>query len=179
MRYFTPELFAALNSQDEGAVEQAEQRWDAAQREYQDYFKSIEKKLPKALVKLCKTAPLHDGRIERPSRPFRSSWATDDQGEHSWVTLSIKQEHADFDLLYLDPIEPLWLTHPVDSAAFVDENVIWLYDEVNWLEEGTYSHEILFSNGNVLHVKFRGFKYVETPDVTDRVNAELETASRP
>lgn len=172
MRFFTPRLFADLNSENEDVADRAEEKWEAARNEYQRYFQTIEKKLPASLVRFSKTAALHDGRIQER---IWTLFETNDQGEQSRALLSVKHERADYNLVYLDLAEPTRLTHPVESPVFRDDNVIWLYDEVGWIKKGVYSHEILFSNGNVLLVKFKGFKYTEAPIITARLPVEASS----
>jgi hypothetical protein len=60
MKFFTPELFVALNSQDESVVDEAMDQWDAATKNYEKHFAKLQKKLPKAIVDLVKY-------VERPA----------------------------------------------------------------------------------------------------------------
>jgi hypothetical protein len=163
MRFFTPQLFVDLNSDDEAVVERAEQQWEAARKEYREHFRRIEERLPQALVKLCRMVSLHDSRVERSASPAWVVYESGQRGQRSQAIVSVRLERADFDLFYLDPPEPTRLTRPVDSVVFHEENVLWLYDEVYSLQGGVFSHEILFSNGNILRVTFRDFWYVERP----------------
>lgn len=172
MRFFTPKLFVDLNCEDEDVADRAEEKWEAARKEYQRHFKSIEKKLPASLARFGKTVALHDARIQER---IWTLFETDDRGEQSRAIVSVKHERADYNLVYLDLVEPTRLIHPVESPVFRDNNVIWLYDEVGWVKKGVYSHEILFSNGNVLLVKFKGFKYTEAPIITARLPVEASS----
>ena len=79
MRFFTPELFVALNSQEEDVVDEAMEKWDAARDDYRKHFAKIEKKLPKSFLKLCKTVSLHDSLVERPANPVWTICQTDDR----------------------------------------------------------------------------------------------------
>ena len=169
MKFFTPELFVALNSQQEDVVDEAIEKWDAARDDYRKHFAKIEKKLPKSFVKLCKTVSLHDSLVERPANPVWTICQTDDQGEHIRAIISLRQEHAEFDLIYLDLVKPTEWSKPVDSDRFSDEHVLWLYDEVGRTKDGNYTHEILFSNGHVVLVTFQGFTYVERPVISERL----------
>jgi hypothetical protein len=173
MRFLTPELFVDLNSSDEDVVGAAEDKWETGRKRYRKYFRSHESDLPKSLVRLCKTVALHDARIGYPDEPVWILRETSDKGSRSAAVVSIKHQHADFDLFYLDPIGPTRLTHPIDSLSFYGENVVWLYDEVSLIRKGVYAHEILFSNGSVLMIKFKGFKYVERPRISTRPPAAM------
>ena len=169
MKFFTPELFVALNSQDGDVVDEALEKWDAARDDYRKHFAKLEKKLPRSFLKLCKTVPLHDGLVERPANPVWTICQTDDEGECSRAVISIRQEHAEFDLIYLDLVKPSERSKPVESDRFSDEHVLWLYDEVGRTKDGDFTHEILFSNGCVVLVTFQGFKYVERPVISERL----------
>jgi hypothetical protein len=163
MKFFTAQLFADLNSNDDEVVEQAEEQWEAARKEYHAHFRRVEKRLPTSLVRLCRMVSLHDSRVQGSASRAWVVYENGERGQGSRAIVSVRLEHADFDLFYLDPPEPTRLTRPVDSPVFHEENVIWLYDEVDCLKGGIFSHEILFSNGNVLRVTFQDFKYIERP----------------
>ena len=169
MKFFTPELFVALNSQAEDVVDAALEKWDAARDDYRKHFAKIAKKLPKPFAKLCKTVHLHDSLVERAANPVRTIFETDYQGEHSQAIISLRHEHAEFDLIYLDLVKPTEWSKPVDSDRFSDEHVLWLYDEVGQTKDGDFTHEILFSNGCIVLVTFQGFKYVESPVISERL----------
>lgn len=167
MRFFTPELFVKLNSESDDEVDDAEAQWEATRKAYQKHFRNIETKLPRPLVKLCNTVPLHDASVVRPLNPVWMVHENDERGERSWAVLSVRLEDAAYDLIYLDPIAPTRIARPVDSSVFSEENVIWLYDEVSF-KRGVCTHEILFSNGAVLSIEFKGFKYTEMPLISQR-----------
>ena len=169
MRFFTPELFIALNSQNEDVVEDALEKWEAARKDYREHFAKIEAKLPKPFVKLRKTVALHDSLAEPRANPLWTVCQTDDQGEHIRAVISLRQEHAEFDLIYLDLVKPIAWSKPVESEFFSDEHVLWLYDEAGLAKNGDFTHEILFSNGSVVLVTFQGFTYVERPVISERL----------
>jgi hypothetical protein len=58
-------------------------------------------------------------------------------------------------------VEPTRFHRPVDSPVFHGNHVLWLYDEVSHVKKDVYSHDILFSDGNVLTVRFKDFMYDE------------------
>ena len=169
MKYFTPDLFVALNSQEEDVVDAALEKWDAARDDYRKHFAKLEKKLPKSFVKLCKAVSLHDSLVERPANPVVTISQTDDEGEQCRAIISLRCEHAEFDLIYLDLVKPTEWSKPVESDRFSDEHVLWLYDEVARTKDGDFTHEILFSNGCVVRIAFQGFKYVERPVISERL----------
>lgn len=62
MKYFTPELFATLNSDDRNVVRKTSARWDQAVAEYKRHLKSIQRKLPSAVRRLA-ALYLHDAQF--------------------------------------------------------------------------------------------------------------------
>src|SRR5947208_16889239 len=52
---------------------------------------------------------------------------------------------------------------PLQAEAFHGSNPIWLYDEVDVVEPGVFSHEILVSDGRVIKLLFRDFNYHIAP----------------
>src|SRR5439155_1194120 len=98
MKFFTPELFVALNSQREDSVEEALEKWDVARDEYRKQLAMIENELPKSFVKLGKTVALHDSLVEHPASPVLTISQTDDEREQSRAIISLRLEHVDLDL---------------------------------------------------------------------------------
>ena len=161
MRFFTPELFVELNSDNDDVVDQAERKWDVARTRYQKYLTGIEKKLPNSLLQFCKTMHLHDSRVRYEHNPVWTICHTDNTGQHVRAVLTVTRKAAEFTLSYLDLVEPTSWHRPVDSPVFHCNHVVWLYDEVSQVKKNVYSHDILFSDGNVLTVRFKDFMYDE------------------
>jgi hypothetical protein len=179
MKFFTTELFADLNSQDEDVVDRAEEKWEAAIKGYREHFRKIEEKLPRSLVQFSKNVSLHDSRVMSTPNPVVTLVATDDTGTRNSAIISVMHEHAEFYLIYQDLVEPSRVTHSVDCPRFDQRNVLWLYDEVGLAKSGVFSHEILLSNGDVIHVEFRGFRYTQRLIVGPRAAVEMEAAGQP
>jgi hypothetical protein len=53
---------------------------------------------------------------------------------------------------------------------------IWLYDEVDLVEPGLFTHEILLSDGRVVKLQFREFRYHFAPLLSPSV-AMVTTAA--
>ena len=80
MKYFKPELFVAFNSEDARTANRASQAWDEAVTAYDQYLKSIRRRLPAAVQKLSKLH-LHDAAYldcgeESPSPENRAAHLT-------------------------------------------------------------------------------------------------------
>jgi hypothetical protein len=161
MRFFTPELFVELNSDNDDVIDRAERKWEVARTQYQNYLKSIEKKLPNSLLQFCKEMHLHDSRVKYEPNPVWTICHTDNTGQHTGAVLAVTYKATEFVLSYLDLVEPTRVHRPVDSPVFHSQHVLWLYDEVSQVKKNVYSHDILFSDGNVLTVRFKGFMYDE------------------
>jgi hypothetical protein len=61
-------------------------------------------------------------------------------------------------LQYAVTVEPM-IEGPVESPPFHAAQPIWLYDEIDLVEPGVFSHEILISDGRVVKLRFRDFQY--------------------
>ncbi len=55
---------------------------------------------------------------------------------------------------------PPAIEQPVKSNVFSDVQPIWLYDEIDVVSPGVFSHSILVSNSLVVTIHFRDFRYL-------------------
>ena len=69
---------------------------------------------------------------------------------------------------------PPIIEKPVVSKAFSDVQPIWLYDEIDLIEPGVFSHSILVSNGLVVTIQFREFRYHIAPLLDAARNGSVE-----
>jgi hypothetical protein len=65
---------------------------------------------------------------------------------------------------------PPTIETPVKSKVFSDVQPIWLYDEIDAVSPGVFSHSILVSNGLVVTIHFRDFRYLIAPLLTPNRN---------
>src|SRR5690242_17886423 len=142
MRYFTPELYLQLQSSDDSVVDKAMEMWDAATAAYGSDLTKIRGEMPpqaRHITELClhdwDLVDVIDGSDEKPG---------------TLATIMLKHEKRFTILCY-------WLSGKVQRIDppgewFLTNNVQWLYDEVDLLDETrrTFIHRILFSDGTTL-----------------------------
>jgi hypothetical protein len=168
MKFFTPELFAELNSDDDNTVDRAEENWQKALRAYQRHLKRIGDRLPVSLRRFSEQYCLHDASVLSPSE--RNSdflpllLSRPNHPDSTSAVIPVKSKGSLLVLWYFDTSERPHLEKHVDTSVFYDDQVIWLYDEIDCLGDRRFSHEILFSNGVVAKLIFREFLLVEQPD---------------
>lgn len=168
MKYFTPELFVALNSADDAAAAAAENQWEIATCDYRTYLCRIEAKLPETLRKFAADVCLHDAEIVAPiaglhsALPYLTMQLHSAGNRRSFSVLSVGQEGALMTLLYSN-VEPPQVQLAGRSDVFYDDHLIWLYDEISCPKRGRFCHEILFSNGRVAKFLFDDFILAEYP----------------
>ena len=68
---------------------------------------------------------------------------------------------------------PPVIERPVESEVFSYVQPIWLYDEIDLIEPGVFSHSILVSNGLVVTIHFREFHYHIAPLLTPARNGHV------
>src|SRR5438270_1917164 len=157
MKFFTPELYAQGNAPDDDLVDQAEEEWERRLKRYRRHYKKIEEQLPPMLRRFHDEQSLHDANVFTPAVLAGSvPWKPPEvvivaQQVNTLIpeflnTLAI--------LHYSITADPI-VTVPLQAEAFHGSNPIWLYDEVDVVEPGVFSHEILVSDGRVIKLLFR------------------------
>ncbi|MCY2989107.1 MAG: hypothetical protein NTY19_14725 [Planctomycetota bacterium] len=145
MKYFKPELFVAFNSGDARAANRASQAWDEAVTAYDQYLKSIRRRLPAAVQKLSKLY-LHDAT-------YLDFGEDSPSPENRVAHLTVRRDGQPLLLLYFLLDTPS-VTPAVTDPVFSEHSVHWLYDELELRGPGDVSHEILFSNGCIYRFRF-------------------------
>lgn len=153
MKHFTPELYIKLNDKNSRTAMKAEDQWEKAIEAYRSRISEIRKQLPKAVRDLAEKTCLHDAEyLGLTTVPAPQSC--------DWLSFVSVRHHADMVfLLYFSPEEP-FIHQPVSNWSFSPENVHWLYDEVDIVEENYFLHEILLSDGRILSLRFTAFDMV-------------------
>jgi hypothetical protein len=158
MKFFTPELYVLGNSADPNEVDRAEAEWERALRRYRRHYRKIEQQLPKGLRDFHDQYCLHDADL------FSPAWWTTPVGATNVVivvqnTNTLVPDHLNtlMFLQYTLSGEPSIET-PVASDVFYRGSPVWLYDELDVVEPGVFSHEIFVSDGRVIRLTFREFQ---------------------
>jgi hypothetical protein len=165
MKYFKPELFLAFNSENARTANQASQAWDAAVAAYDQYLKSIRKRLPAAALKLSKLY-LHDSEYLDFGEDSPSS-------ENRVAHLTIRREGQTLLLLYF-LLEPPLVTEPITDHVFSEQAVHWLYDELELVSSTDISHEILFSNGRIYRFRFHHLAILTIAAESDHTDVQAQ-----
>ncbi len=161
MKYFTPELFVQGNSDDPDDVDFVEAAWENAIERYTQRFEAIKPQLPENLRRFEAEQCLHDADVLSPAWNPPGS-ANGSCGEVIFVAQQVNTLYPEFQntlaiLKYAAVAEPT-VAIPVVSEVFKDVQPNWLYDEIDVVEPGVFSHEVLLSNGQVVKILFRDFE---------------------
>lgn len=166
MKYFTPELFVRTNSPNEDEAEAASAEWERRLQRARKHFNRIKPQLPESVRKFCEECCLHDADVFGPARLSVQTlpWGFQD------VVIVVQNSNTLFPehrstltfLQYAVTAEPTVET-PVRSQVFRPGQPVWLYDEVDILEPSRFSHSILLSDGRVVRLQFREFRYHFAP----------------
>ncbi len=150
MKYFTPELYVAFNSDDPSVADQADADWERATADYHQHLHKIGSRLPDKTRELAESTCLHDavylGYLKTPVPKTSAELAV----------VAVEQADDVLLLIYVLAEEPSF-SAPHRADVFSDIAVHWLYDEVDATDRGVYSHDILLSNGRTLSVNFVAF----------------------
>jgi len=170
MRFFTPELYSRINSEDDLISSAARLEWERNEVAYKielDKILILPDKSVVALASFC----LHDCRVLGSSYQARheAKYTTEGDFADSRRTTSRGMYALEFgrgfhsNRGYLSSlIYRLWAPVTVlePQEGWLDEGpsqVFWLYDELDliWLTPRHYIHRILFSDGTVRLIPFR------------------------
>lgn len=177
MKLFTPELYIQINSPDDDIAEAGHDEWERRIKRSRRHYKKIESQLPEVLRKFHDEQCLHDadwaGFAHLPGHVF--PWNGSD------VVILARQENTlipqflnTLAILQYTVTAPPLLEKPVQSSVFSDVQPIWLYDEIDVVSPGVFSHSILVSTGLVVTIYFREFRYYIAPLVTVARNGQVQ-----
>ncbi len=179
MKYFTPELYVRFNEASDDEAEAVFDEWEQAGRRFRRRYKKIESQLPEALRKFHDEQCLHDadwcGLAQLPTYTFPLN--------SPGVTIVARQVNTlvpeflnTLAILQYTVTAPPVIEKPLASKDFSDVQPIWLYDEIDLIEPGVFSHAILVSNGLVVTIQFREFRYHIAPLLDTARNGSVEQA---
>jgi hypothetical protein len=165
MKFFIPELYVRFGSPDDDVALPAHEEWERVIRRYRRHYKKIEAQLPLMLRKFHGEQCLHDADVFAPAiLPANAPW----NGRE--VVIIAQQVNTLFPefvntlaiLQYSIAAEPV-IEVPLQADVFRKVQPIWLYEEVDVIKPGVFSHEILISDGRVIKLLFRDFNYHIAP----------------
>jgi hypothetical protein len=147
MKFFTRELYARTQSEDEAIVDASEEEWESALQAYEQHLQALVPDLP-GHVRGFQELLLHDAVVQSIGR------------EDNRLILILRKDIPPRDLVILsydlesEPVLEPFARHPRDWGRTTDFN----FDEFDVVHEagGTlYTQEIVFGNGWLLRLRFR------------------------
>ena len=148
MKYFTRQLFDAMQTRDEAAFNEAKSKWDANSVSYREQLQQIRSTLPRSMQEFCGTS-LHDGVVTTASiKPDSTVSLEIDASNNPWGPT------GKFRLVF----------DGVHSLSVADDIVddCWLYEEVHLHSNAAFEYCIMFE-GTDFRVAADSFHVVELP----------------
>jgi hypothetical protein len=143
MKYFTPELYARLQSSDPTEMDAADDAWRKAEASYQRRLQRIRAKLPKTVQAFIDEVRLHDAEVLWIGRARNDLWVLLRPESTSTSTIRLN---------YSRPTDIQFNTQAF-PGEYVSSTMQWMYDEFDTGDApDTFHHSILFSNGWSLDV---------------------------
>ncbi len=152
MRFFKPDMVNQWNKLDLTGENKAkhDREWDEAQDAYDAHFLRVADDLPRSVRHLNEDCVLFNEAVV--SLPRATGFKTGDV--YAVVTSSDKDSQLHV-LTYTLESPPTIVQHEGDGFDPPALDGVWLYDEFLITEDGHYQHNVLFSNGAELEVKFK------------------------
>jgi hypothetical protein len=158
MRFFTPELYRAFNSQDEDTADRANEAWEKAIRAYQRHLAAICERLPQPSRSILETN-YHDWELiacdqsAEPHAFYRRDAGWSDPLVADVGIVSLSSGGVVNSLFYILWDHLRWCPEPQGEKA---EHPVWLYDELDVAHElePQFVQRILFSDMSVLEIPF-------------------------
>lgn len=144
MKYFSPDIYARLQSTDPAAMDAADAAWQRAEEEYERRLMSIRPKLPQSALKILDETRLHDAEVlwmGRAAPVFAILLRLDTPSRATLLLNYFIAQPVQFQADMLPPN----VSSPVMQ---------WMYDEIDLgSQPGRFKHSILFSNGSQLEIE--------------------------
>lgn len=151
MRYFTKQLWAQINDEDESVRAEAEKQWELNCRAYQQAFETVKKQLSQRFLKRFHACcELHDYVIEG-------------------ISVTKKRKKYDCEIKLADGTETVLLKMnelkafqmSVDSFQnCIMGELAWGYSEFSLTEDGGIALSVLCDFQNELHFQFRSITFL-------------------
>lgn len=143
MKYFTSELYAALQTPDAAAMDAADARWVQAEQGYESHLSSIRATLPETAFKLLDEARFHDAEV---------LWIGQ-SGPYFGILVKL-DNHNDTRLLSYRVTGKVRLERDRLALDVQSSVMQWLYDEVDLgRTPNCFSHSVLFSDGTEVEIE--------------------------
>jgi len=163
MKYFTKDLWAEMNQQDNSRTAKVKSQWCKNVKVYQKYLKRVLPDLPKQVQNFFGKVSLHDGML--------LSFSTGDKIKNRKRTVptknfaEIKILEPNYKYIYTllySEVRKCMIDYPGESPLFLGEDWTygdWGYDELYFTKDKWLCHEILFSSGATILLESKHFSY--------------------
>jgi hypothetical protein len=162
MKFFPPELYLRVGADDDAVAVAAASEWERACHRYRKHLKKIFPELPESLRKFLEEQELHEAQVVGPANLSMTTipWSSQDVViiTDNRNTLLPEQQGTMAILQYAAAAVPIVIPSELPTA-FSRGPLTWLHDEVDILEPGVYSHNIQLSDGRIVSISFREFRY--------------------
>lgn len=161
MRFFTPQMYVRLNSDDDAQIEQAAREWESAFTRYKEHLRQIRDTMP-APVREVSELSLHDWELIESQAAFEQAVPAAPQMRLplwlSFAAIGVRKQHEVIVLFYLlwDEVRTIGPDRDWDRELSPSGKVYWLYDEIDHVPStlNQYVHRVLFSDGTVRQIPF-------------------------
>jgi hypothetical protein len=169
MKFFTRELWAGFNTEDDAAFRRNDASWNRNLAAYRRHLEKLKPRLSKQIYRFVTKESLHDGRLISFNVSDNLDFDIDEEkrfDRNSRKTgVSMKVLNYEQDALFLmryTKVKRVLFDYPTDNPLFEQEKDFigdWGYDEFSEVDGDYLRHEVLFSSGTTILIKFKHFTY--------------------
>lgn len=169
MKYFTKELWAGFNTEDDAEFRRTDELWKRNHADYSWQLEELKPRLSKQTYRFFTTESLHDGRLLSFNVSDNLDFNID---EGKWFDrnsrktgVSMQVLNFEQDILFLlryTKVRRVLFDYPTDDPLFeIEKDFIgdWGYHELTAADENFLRHEVLFSSGTTILIEFKHFSY--------------------
>ena len=172
MKFYTAEMINAWNQNDAGQDNEMLYRklWEDAQDGYESHYRRLTDNLPVS-VKKFSDAVLHNESVVSLPRMLRHESGCPepseglvegfDGGDEYTIVVAELRERMLHVVTYTLEMPPAVKLHSGPGFDPPENVAVWLYDEFDVDDMGRFTHNILFSNGVEIILKFKMMHWYE------------------
>lgn len=167
MKYFTPELFVALQADDDDAMDAADAAWEDAVEAYSKRLSIIREGFPESACDLLDKYQLHDAVIEHLGQ----------DGEKFVIVLRLEWPRGVTLILIYDITAPPMVKDDALPERHRASHCQWMYDEIDLGIDGVgFTHSIFLSNGLEIGMQFHAVRVLSIQDLLVETHALAQPA---
>lgn len=155
MKFFKPEVVSLWNHSNPLGSDKTKEdvEWDASQDAYEAHFTQIADELPRSVRYFTECVLFNELVI---SLPKPSGYL---RGENYTVVTANNTDKQMHILTYVLEQPPAITVHEGPGFDPPASDGVWLYDEFSVTEDGLFRHNVLFSNGSELEIRFKSLHW--------------------